>query len=103
MLVVPAAANLSRADGIEFLALAPQIGIVTTTTPYALSRANDALADLRSGAFHGAAVLVPDGKITADGTGTAGVPVRVPPASHVTPASAPDPGSATSPRPGAPA
>jgi len=96
-------ANLTRADGIEFLALAPQIGIVTTTTPYALSRANDALADLRSGAFHGAAVLVPDGRIADDEGGTAEVPGTVPLATHLTPASAPDPGSATSPRPGAPA
>ncbi len=53
-------ANLTRADGLEFLALAPQIGIVTTTTSYALKDANDALADLRSGAFNGAAVLLPE-------------------------------------------
>ncbi len=53
-------ANLTRADGIEFLGLAPQIGIVTTTTSYPLQRANDALADLRAGRFHGAAVLVPE-------------------------------------------
>lgn len=53
-------ANLTRADGIEFLRLAPEIGIVTTTSPYPLSRANDPLADLRAGAFNGAAVLVPD-------------------------------------------
>lgn len=53
-------ANLTRSDGIDFLRLAPEIGIVTTTSPYALSQANEALADLRSGAFQGAAVLVPD-------------------------------------------
>ncbi len=52
-------ANLTRADGVEFLRLAPEIGIVTTTTRYPLSKANEALADLRAGAFHGAAVLVP--------------------------------------------
>lgn len=53
-------ANLTRADGIEFLRLAPQIGIVTATSSYALQDANQALADLRSGAFHGAAVLIPE-------------------------------------------
>ena len=53
-------ANLTRADGSEFLRLAPQIGIVTTSTSYPLSQANEALADLRAGAFRGAAVLVPD-------------------------------------------
>lgn len=53
-------ANLTRRDGLDFLQLAPQIGIRTTTTPYPLDRANEALADLRGGRFAGAAVLVPD-------------------------------------------
>jgi propanol-preferring alcohol dehydrogenase len=52
-------ANLTRADGLEFLRLAPEIGIVTHTTAYPLSQANEALADLRAGRFEGAAVLVP--------------------------------------------
>lgn len=52
-------ANLTRRDGLEFLALAPRVGIVTQTTTYPLSRANEALADLRAGRFEGAAVLVP--------------------------------------------
>lgn len=52
-------ANLTRQDGIDFLALAPQVGIVTKTTRYALAQANQALADLRAGRFDGAAVLVP--------------------------------------------
>jgi alcohol dehydrogenase, propanol-preferring len=52
-------ANLTRQDGIDFLALAPEIGIVTETTTYPLDRANQALADLRAGRFDGAAVLVP--------------------------------------------
>ena len=52
-------ANLTRQDGIEFLRLAPQIGIVTHTTRYPLAQANQALADLRAGRFAGAAVLVP--------------------------------------------
>ena len=52
-------ANLTRQDGIDFLRLAPEIGIVTETTRYALDQANQALADLRAGRFEGAAVLVP--------------------------------------------
>jgi alcohol dehydrogenase, propanol-preferring len=52
-------ANLTRKDGIDFLRLVPQIGIVTQTTPYPLNQANQALADLRAGRFEGAAVLVP--------------------------------------------
>jgi propanol-preferring alcohol dehydrogenase len=52
-------ANLTRQDGIDFLALAPQIGIVVKTTVYPLDQANQALEDLRAGRFDGAAVLVP--------------------------------------------
>ena len=52
-------ANLTRQDGIDFLRLAPQVGIVTQTTRYPLDQANQALADLRAGRFDGAAVLVP--------------------------------------------
>jgi propanol-preferring alcohol dehydrogenase len=52
-------ANLTRQDGIDFLQLAPKVGLVVKTTPYPLARANEALADLRAGRFEGAAVLVP--------------------------------------------
>ncbi len=52
-------ANLTRRDGLDFLALAPKVGIVTSTTRYRLDQANEALADLRAGRFEGAAVLVP--------------------------------------------
>jgi len=52
-------ANLTRQDGLDFLKLAPEIGIVTKTTTYPLEQANQALADLRAGRFEGAAVLVP--------------------------------------------
>jgi propanol-preferring alcohol dehydrogenase len=52
-------ANLTRQDGLDFLARVPEIGIVTKTTTYPLQRANAALADLRAGRFEGAAVLVP--------------------------------------------
>ena len=52
-------ANLTRQDGIDFLSLAPRVGIVTHTRRYALAQANQALADLREGRFDGAAVLLP--------------------------------------------
>jgi propanol-preferring alcohol dehydrogenase len=52
-------ANLTRNDGVEFLRLAPEMHIVTRTTPYPMMQANEALADLRAGRFDGAAVLVP--------------------------------------------
>jgi alcohol dehydrogenase, propanol-preferring len=52
-------ANLTRQDGLDFLKLAPQVGIVTQTTIYPLAQANQALADLRAGRFDGAAVLLP--------------------------------------------
>ncbi|SKA12483.1 alcohol dehydrogenase, propanol-preferring [Enhydrobacter aerosaccus] len=52
-------ANLTRHDAVEFLRLAPQAGVRTTTTIYPLARANEALADLKAGRLQGAAVLVP--------------------------------------------
>jgi len=52
-------ANLTRQDGLDFLRIAPEIGIITQTTSYPLKQANEALADLRAGRFEGAAVLVP--------------------------------------------
>ena len=57
--VVRSVANLTRADGEAFFALAAQHPIQTRTTPFALRAANDALDALRAGAFDGAAVLVP--------------------------------------------
>jgi propanol-preferring alcohol dehydrogenase len=51
-------ANLTRQDGLDFLALAPRIGVVTKTRAYPLREANAALADLREGRLEGAAVLV---------------------------------------------
>ena len=56
---VRSVANLTRRDGEEFLALAPQVPVRTTVTEYPLESANQALDDLRSGNLHGAAVLVP--------------------------------------------
>jgi propanol-preferring alcohol dehydrogenase len=52
-------ANLTRQDGLDFLALARTIHIQTHTTVYPLANANQALADLRGGLIDGAAVLVP--------------------------------------------
>jgi propanol-preferring alcohol dehydrogenase len=52
-------ANLTRDDGHEFLALAPEVPVVTTVTTYPLAEAEQALADLRAGAFEGTAVLLP--------------------------------------------
>jgi propanol-preferring alcohol dehydrogenase len=57
--VLRSVANLTRRDAEEFLALAPEAGVRTETVTYALDRANQALADLRTGALQGAAVLVP--------------------------------------------
>lgn len=52
-------ANLTRGDARGFFSTAVPLGIRTTTKPYPLERANEALADLRHGEFSGAAVLVP--------------------------------------------
>jgi len=57
--VIRSVANLTRQDGEEFLALAPQIPVRTVTQAYPLAQANEALADLREGRLTGAAVLVP--------------------------------------------
>jgi alcohol dehydrogenase, propanol-preferring len=52
-------ANLTRQDAREFLALAADIRLRTHVQAYALTDANLALSDLRSGRLSGAAVLVP--------------------------------------------
>lgn len=52
-------ANLTRADGHEFLAIAGEAGVCTTTTAFPLDQANEAIAMLRRGELEGAAVLVP--------------------------------------------
>ena len=54
---VRSVANLTRRDGEEFLALAPEVPVRTTVSGYPLERANEALDDLRSGRLRGAAVL----------------------------------------------
>jgi alcohol dehydrogenase, propanol-preferring len=52
-------ANLTRRDGIDFLKIARQAGVRTSTVSYPLEAANDAIGDLRLGRLQGAAVLVP--------------------------------------------
>jgi propanol-preferring alcohol dehydrogenase len=59
-------ANLTRRDGEEFLALAPRIPVRTEVQTFALEKANEALARLRSGRIQGAAVLVTESD-SADG------------------------------------
>jgi propanol-preferring alcohol dehydrogenase len=50
-------ANLTRADGEAFLALAQRVPVRITAAPYPLAAANSALASLRAGTLTGAAVL----------------------------------------------
>ena len=57
--VVRSVANLTRQDGEAFLAIAPQIPVRTSTVPFGLTDANQALTRLREGHIEGAAVLVP--------------------------------------------
>jgi propanol-preferring alcohol dehydrogenase len=58
---VRSVANLTRRDGEEFMALAPEVPVRTEVTEYPLEDANRALGDLRAGRVRGAAVLVVDG------------------------------------------
>jgi propanol-preferring alcohol dehydrogenase len=53
-------ANLTRRDGVEFLALAASIPLAIHARAYPLADANAALADLRAGRIEGAAVLTID-------------------------------------------
>jgi propanol-preferring alcohol dehydrogenase len=50
-------ANLTRRDGIEFIATAQKAAIRTHVVPFPLASANEALAALRDGQLTGAAVL----------------------------------------------
>jgi len=56
---VRSVANLTRADGRDFLELAPRAGVRTSVTTFALEQAEDALDAIRAGGLEGAAVLVP--------------------------------------------
>jgi propanol-preferring alcohol dehydrogenase len=52
-------ANLTRKDAAEFMSVAPKVPVRTTTHPFGLEQANEALNQLRSGKLQGAAVLMP--------------------------------------------
>ena len=56
---IQSVANLTRADGRDFLEVAARAGVRTVTAPFALADANRALAELREGRIAGAAVLIP--------------------------------------------
>jgi propanol-preferring alcohol dehydrogenase len=53
-------ANLTRQDGLDFLALVPEVPVRTEVVPFALEETNEALDALRGGHLRGAAVLVVD-------------------------------------------
>ena len=55
--VLRSVANLTRRDGLEFLAVAPMSGVRAEIVRFALEQANEAIAHTRSGAA-GTAVLV---------------------------------------------
>jgi propanol-preferring alcohol dehydrogenase len=55
--VLRSVANLTRRDGEEFLALAPQVPIRTHIEVFALEQTNEALAALREGRISGSAVV----------------------------------------------
>jgi alcohol dehydrogenase, propanol-preferring len=50
-------ANLTREDGHEFLALAPEVPVRTDVEKFPLEQANEALERMRSGRLRGSAVL----------------------------------------------
>jgi propanol-preferring alcohol dehydrogenase len=55
--VIRSVANLTRRDGEEFLAIAPQVPVKTEMQVFPLAEANEALERLRRGQLQGAAVL----------------------------------------------
>ncbi|HRQ64915.1 MAG TPA: zinc-dependent alcohol dehydrogenase family protein [Xanthomonadaceae bacterium] len=55
--VLRSVANLTRADGEAFLALAPKVPVRTHVELFDMAQANEALAALREGRVQGAAVL----------------------------------------------
>ena len=55
--VLRSVANLTRRDGREFLALAPDVPVQTHVTVFPLEEANEALSALRNGEVTGAVVL----------------------------------------------
>ena len=57
---VRSVANLTRGDGEEFLALAPEVPVRTEVATFPLEEANEGLSALRGGRIRGAAVLAVD-------------------------------------------
>jgi propanol-preferring alcohol dehydrogenase len=57
--VLRSVANLTRVDGAEFLALAPQVPVHAEIETFPLADANSALERLRTGQIRGSAVLIP--------------------------------------------
>lgn len=55
--VLGSVANLTRADGEEFLDLAPRVPVRTEVTVHPLEEANEALASIRDGSLKGAAAI----------------------------------------------
>jgi len=55
--IVRSVANLTRADGTAFLALAADVPLDVHVVPFELARANEALDRVRTGTLDGAAVL----------------------------------------------
>ena len=55
--VLRSVANLTRRDGLDFLALAPRVPVRTEVQTFPLEAANEALAALRGGRIRGSAVL----------------------------------------------
>jgi len=55
--VLRSVANLTHADGVEFMRLAPAIPIRTEVETFELAKANEALSRLRAGDIRGSAVL----------------------------------------------
>ena len=68
--ILGSVANLTRRDGEEFLALAPQIPIRTEVEVRPLEEANEALGSIRDGSLRGAAVLRVGGSQADPGRGS---------------------------------
>jgi propanol-preferring alcohol dehydrogenase len=58
--VLRSVANLTRADGEQFLELAPKVPVRTQVETHPLENAGEALERVRAGALRGAAVVVPE-------------------------------------------
>jgi alcohol dehydrogenase, propanol-preferring len=58
--VLRSVANLTRADGERFMAVAPEVPVRTQVEPFPLAAANEALDRLRSGHLRGAAAIIPN-------------------------------------------